>query len=161
MAKKKANILSLKSKDALDFFMRSEQFHGFEMPEYFDFTEVLDFVRKTIGNRSYDECVTASPSDYQNVNFDILLNKDGRYAVRPLVLCNPYLYYFLAHEIAREKNWETVKECFKTFEVPHIKWCTILVLPNKTRSSTDQPQLPHSLIRRHCQRCQNYFKINI
>lgn len=131
MAKKKANILSLKSKDALDFFMRSEQFHGFEMPEYFDFTEVLDFVRKTIGNRSYDECVTASPSDFQDVNFDILLNKDGRYAVRPLVLCNPYLYYFLAREIAGEKNWETVKECFKTFEVPHIKSCAIPVIPDK------------------------------
>lgn len=131
MTKVAANILSLNSKDALDFFMKSEHFHGFELPEYFDFTEVLDFVRKTVGDRPFDDCATTSPSDFQDVNFDILLNKDGRYAVRPLVLCNPYLYYFWAREIAREKNWETVKECFKTFEVPHIKSCAIPVIPNK------------------------------
>lgn len=131
MIKVATNILSLNSKDALDFFMKSEQYHGFELPEYFDFTEVLDFVRKTIGNQPYEECITANPSDFQDVNFDILLNKDGRYAIRPLVLCNPYLYYFLAREIAGEKNWETIKECFRVFKVPHIKSCAIPVIPDK------------------------------
>lgn len=131
MTKTKPNILSLSSKEALDFLMKSEQFHGFELPEYFDFTEVLNFVHKTVGDRSYDECIISSPSDLQDVNFDILLNKDGRYAVRPLVLCNPYLYYFLAREISSDKNWKTIKECFRVFEVPHIKSCAIPVIPDK------------------------------
>lgn len=131
MTKVAANILSLNSKDALDFLLKSEQFHGFELPEYFDFTEVLEFVRKTIGDRPYEECITSAPSEFQDVNFDILLNKDGRYAVRPLVLCNPYLYYFLAREIAGEKNWESIKESFKVFEAPHIKSCALPVVPDK------------------------------
>ena len=29
------NILSLTSKEAMDFFMKSEQYHVFELPEYF------------------------------------------------------------------------------------------------------------------------------
>ena len=124
-------ILSLSSKDAMDFLMTSEQFHGFELPEYFDFTEVLDFVRKTVGNRPYRDCTTLSPSDLQDVNFDILLNKDGRYAVRPLVLCNPYLYYFLTREIACKKNWDKILNCFKVFEVPHFTASAIPVLPKK------------------------------
>ncbi len=34
-------ILSLSASKALDFFMKSEQFHGFELPEYFDFDALL------------------------------------------------------------------------------------------------------------------------
>ena len=34
----------------MDFFMKSEQYHGFELPEYFTFDEVLKYVRETIGN---------------------------------------------------------------------------------------------------------------
>ena len=131
MAKKTKNILALNSDEALDFLMKSEQFHGFELPEYFDFDEVLGFVRKTVSDRPYDECIIANPSELQDVNFDILLNKDGKYAVRPLVLCNPYLYYFLAREITWGKNWQTIKECFKLFDVPHIKSCAIPVIPAK------------------------------
>lgn len=131
MTQKSKTILALDSDDALDLLMLSEQFHGFELPEYFDFTEVLKFVRGKIGDRPYDECITKRAGSLQNVNFDILLNKDGKYAVRPLVLCNPYLYYFLAREIAGAKNWETVKECFKSFEVPNIRSCALPVVPEK------------------------------
>lgn len=131
MAKKTKNILALNSDEALDFLMKSEQFHGFELPEYFDFDKVLGFVRKTVSDRPYDECIITNPSELQDVNFDILLNKDGKYAVRPLVLCNPYLYFFLAREITWGKNWQTIKECFKLFDVPHIKSCAIPVIPAK------------------------------
>ena len=134
MTKKFKNILTLKSKEVMDFFLKSEQFHGFELPEYFDFTEVLNFVRQKIGDKDYEECVTDCAGNLQDVNFDILLNKDGKYAVRPLVLCNPFLYYFLAREIAGENNWGTIKECFKTFEVPHIKSCALPVIPDKKES---------------------------
>jgi len=34
----------------MDFFMKSEQYHGFELPEYFVFDEVLKFVREKVGN---------------------------------------------------------------------------------------------------------------
>ena len=113
MAKKAKTVLSLKSSEALDYFMSTRQFHAFELPEYFDFTQVLDFVRKSIGNKPYCECVVESASGMQYVNFDIMLNKDGHYAVRPLTLSNPYLYYFIAREICQAKNWKAIKECFK------------------------------------------------
>ena len=51
MTKVATNILSLNSKDALDFFMKSEQYHGFELPEYFNFDKVLKAVAKTVGNK--------------------------------------------------------------------------------------------------------------
>ena len=69
MIKKAKNILSLKSNEVLDFFMKSEQYHGFELPEYFDFDKVLLYVRESIGEKLYDECLTdIRPDDLPNVN---------------------------------------------------------------------------------------------
>lgn len=134
MAHAAKSILTLNHEEAMDFLMTSEQFHGFELPEYFDFTAVLDYVRKSVGDRPYNECTLGSPSNLHEVNFDILLNKDGKYAVRPLVLCNPFLYYFLVREITSEMNWNAIKKCFKIFEVPRIKSCALPVIPKEKES---------------------------
>ena len=88
------NILTLNSREAMDFFMKSEQYHGFELPEYFTFDQVLKYVREKIGVTPYEECVqeNISPEELSDVNLDILLNKDGRYAVRLIMLAHPFLY---------------------------------------------------------------------
>ena len=41
MAKTAKNILSLNHEEVMDFFMKSEHYHGFELPEYFTFDEAL------------------------------------------------------------------------------------------------------------------------
>ena len=87
-------------------FMKTDQYIGFELPTYFGFDGVLDHVRKTVAERPYDSCISdTAPESMDNVNLDILLNKDGRYAVRPLMIANPYLYYYLAREICSAPNW--------------------------------------------------------
>ena len=130
---KTKNILTLNSQEVMDFFMKSEQYHGFELPEYFTFDQVLRYVRETIGVSSYEECVqeNISPEELLDVNLDILLNKDGRYAVRPIMLANPFLYYFLVREVCSEENWIIVKGLFDKFKVPHITSCAIPVIPKE------------------------------
>lgn len=100
------NILSLDSKEAMEFFLKSEQYHGFELPEYFVFDELLQAVKNMIADTPYEECLQKdiSPELLSDVNLDILLNKDGRYAVRPIILANPFLYYFLVREICNEQS---------------------------------------------------------
>ena len=39
----------------MDFFMKSEQYHGFELPEYFTFDEVLKYVREKCGTTPHEE----------------------------------------------------------------------------------------------------------
>ncbi len=129
------NILSLDSAEAIDFLMKSEQYHGFELPEYFDFDQVLQFVAKTIGDKPYSQCLSGNaPAGMGDVNFGIMLNKDGRYAVRPLTLCNPYMYYFLVRGLCGPGNWERVKAFFEACSVPHIKSCALPVIPDKVES---------------------------
>lgn len=57
MAKAAKNILTLNHEEAMDFFMKSEQYYGFELPVYFTFDDVLKYVRKTIGTTPYQECL--------------------------------------------------------------------------------------------------------
>ncbi len=125
------NILNLNYQEAMDFFLKSEQYHGFELPEYFVFDELLQSVKKTVGDTPYEECLREgkSPEQLGDVNLDILLNKDGHYAVRPIILANPFLYYFLVREICNEQSWAVIKDLFGKFNVPHITSCALPVVP--------------------------------
>ena len=133
MSKAARNILTLNHDEAMDFFLKSEQYHGFELPEYFSFDEVLKYVREKVRTIPYEECLKkgVSPDSLSDVNLDILLNKDGRYAVRPIILANPFLYYFLVREVCCESNWQVIKDLFEKFNVPHITSCAIPVIPNE------------------------------
>ena len=133
MAQAAKKILNLSHEEAMDFFMKSEQYHGFELPEYFTFDEVLKSVREKIGFTLHEDCIQEvfSPEFLFDVSLDILLNKDGRYAVRHIILTNPYLYYFLVREIFFENNRQVIKDLFEKFKVPHIKSCAIPVIPNE------------------------------
>lgn len=125
------NILTLNHEEVMDFFMKSEQYHGFELPEYFVFDKLLQSVRDSVGDTLYEDCLKGgiSPEQLSDVNLDILLNKDGRYAVRPIVLANPFLYYFLVREICCEQSWTIVKDLFDKFNVPQITSCALPVIP--------------------------------
>lgn len=133
MTEKTKNILSLNHTEAMDFFLKSEQYHGFELPEYFVFDNLLQNVKNAVGITPYEECLQEgiSPEQLPDVNLDILLNKDGRYAVRPIILANPFLYYFLVREICNEQSWTVVKQLFETFTVPHITSCALPVIPKE------------------------------
>ena len=130
---KTKNILSLNSEETMNFFLKSDQYHGFELPEYFVFDDLLQTVKNTIGDIPYEDCLQkdVSPEQLSDVNLDILLNKDGRYAVRPIILANPFLYYFLVREITNEQSWKIVKELFEKFQVPHITSCALPIIPKE------------------------------
>ena len=133
MTEKTKNILSLNHTEAMDFFLKSEQYHGFELPEYFVFDDLLQNVKNAVGKTPYEECLQEgmSPELLSDVNLDILLNKDGRYAVRPIILANPFLYYFLVSEICNEQSWTVIKLLFEKFNVPHITSCALPVIPKE------------------------------
>ena len=130
MTEKTKNILSLNHTEAIDFFLKSEQYHGFELPEYFVFDNLLQNVKNAVGITPYEECLQEgiSPEQLPDVNLDILLNKDGRYAVRPIILANPFLYYFLVREICNEQSWPLIKNLFEKFHVPHITSCALPII---------------------------------
>ena len=76
MDEKTKNILSLNHKEAMDFFLKSEQYHGFELTEYFVFDELLQNVKdslkdekekSTIINLVYSKLCNQPNSDYNQL----------------------------------------------------------------------------------------------
>ena len=126
---KAKNILSLNAKDAFDFFMKTERYYTFELPEYFDFLPVLDFVKERVGDGEYETCLSSDPCELTDVSLDVLLNKDGKYGIRPLALVNPYLYYFLVRDMCSENSWQTIIDSFKKFSLSHVEVCSIPIIP--------------------------------
>lgn len=128
--KKSVRIIELSGKDALEALMSNDLYCTSELPEYFDFSGVLKYAAESVGDRSLSECVNGDcqPESMHGVNLDVITNKDGRYAVRPLTLANPFLYYMLARDICSDKSWAAIKECFKLFGSEHITACAIPVI---------------------------------
>ena len=128
------NILSLDASGAEKFLLSTAQYMNCEMPEYIVFDDVLQFVKDKIGNKPFKECIESNPDCLHDVSLNMLANKDGHYAVRPLTLANPYLYYFIVRELCSKNNWKAVKDCFKKYTVKHISACAIPVIPQENES---------------------------
>lgn len=128
---KAKTIIDLKADEALDYLMQNDQYVTTEMPEYLDFDPVLTFAREHIADTTIDKCLNdVKPEDMTDANYDIMLNKDGKYAVRVLSLSNPFLYYMLAREICTPEHWAAILDDFKVFgSTPHIQAVGIPVIP--------------------------------
>lgn len=124
-------IFDLSADEALDFLMQNDRYVTTEMPEYLNFDPVLAFAREHIADTSIDKCLKdINPENMSDANYDIMLNKDGRYAVRVLSLSNPFLYYLLAREICTPEHWAAILDDFKVFgSAPHIQAVGIPVTP--------------------------------
>lgn len=125
--KKSVRITELSAKEALDALMSNDFYCTTELPEYFDFSGVLKYASESIGDKSLEQCIDGDcqPESEHGVNLDVITNKDGRYAVRPLTLANPFLYYMLARDICSENAWTKIQECFRLYSHEHITACAI------------------------------------
>lgn len=132
------SILDLSTTKALDYLLLPTNYSTLSLPIYFSFDKILKFVKAKIGKKDFSQCLKDSkklPSDYENVNYDFLVNKDGRYAYRPLQLANPFLYYFLAREITKDKNWKFLKQRFTEFKKDSIEVVSIPMVKEKNDKS--------------------------
>lgn len=127
-------VLDLSTTKALDYFLQPTNYSTLSLPVYFNFNKILDFVKNKVGRKDFSQCLKDPkklPSDYDNVNYDFLVNKDGRYAYRPLQLVNPFLYYFLARELTKAKNWKIIRDRFADFKKDNFEVVSIPLVKEK------------------------------
>lgn len=121
------NILQFDHDEAREFFLKEESYFNFDLPPYFVFEELLREISGTIGDTELEEFYKGYkpatgkvkkpfPSDFEDVNYVLLNNKDGKYAWRPFELIHPCLYVALVHKITIESNWELIQNRFKEFQ---------------------------------------------
>jgi len=77
-----------------------------------------------LNGATYDKFKSKNPSTCSDVNYNILTNKDGKFAWRPLELIHPAIYVSLVNVICHSDNWTTIKKRFSEFEGGAVECCS-------------------------------------
>jgi RNA-directed DNA polymerase len=128
------SIIRLPAKEAREYFLKEESYFNFDLPNYYKFQSLLDKVSIKIGDKPISNFLVRykvqgtkktkqkQASSYEDVNYHILNNKDGKFAWRPLQLIHPVLYVSLVHSITKEENWNFIIERISEFRAnPKIR----------------------------------------
>lgn len=127
----KKTLIDLSAAKAKDFLLKEKRYVNLELPPYFTFQNLLDKVSKELdGKLLSDFDFKNKVRDYDNVNYKMLYNKDGKYAWRPFQIIHPAIYISLVNQITEKKNWKTIIDRFKYFrENEKIECHSIPVAP--------------------------------
>lgn len=131
--KETKNILDLSSVEVERFFMTSESFTTINLPPYFDFSTVLNYVETTLKNDDLTSCKCDNPCHFDNINYSLVSNKDGRLAYRTFQITNPFFYYLIVKTIAN--SWKDIKNSFSTFKSDEIEVVSIPKPKDKSQST--------------------------
>lgn len=134
-------ILELNHNEARNFFLESKNYENFDLPEYYDFSNLLHKISKKLGEREInyffhkdENGKNRNPKDYYKINHKIIGNKDGEMAWRPFELMHPALYVAIVHKITTEDNWKILVDRFKAFKSPQINVASIPTVRSKKKS---------------------------
>ena len=129
-------ILELNHTEARLFFLKEESYFNFDLPHYFTFNNLLNSVSQIIlaeplenfylnppdYTKKKPESKRPFPSEFADLNYKLLTNKDGKFAWRPFQLIHPAIYVSLVHQITEEANWNLILKRFEDFNRnPKIK----------------------------------------
>lgn len=120
-------VINMSKNEARKFFLKRESYFNLELPEYFNFENILNQILNQVGNVSnFNQFKCGNPREYESVNYKMLCNKDGKYEWRPFEIIHPLKYVELVNVITDEDNWSTIKKRFKDYSKnTRIKCCSI------------------------------------
>ena len=128
-------ILDLDAQEALFFFLDSKIYCSLDFPPYIAFGSLLNTINDFLSNHP-DILKHVHPENYENVNYIIASNKDGKYDWRPFELINPILYVQLVRRITEETHWQDICNRFKDFAAnPDIECMSIPVVENTLQTN--------------------------
>ncbi len=142
-------ILELNHTEARQHFLKAESYFNFDLPQYFVFQKLINDVSTSIVGRPIEdfylnppdytkakpEAKYPFPSDFDDINYKLLNNKDGKFAWRPFQLIHPALYVSLVHNLTEEPNWNLILARFGQFAAnPKIKCYSIPLQSDGTQS---------------------------
>lgn len=122
-------MIKMNCKEVKRFLLKDSSYFNLELPPYYTFNDLLKGIEKQINKKKrLNELCKNKPNEFEDVNYKLFYNKDGKFDWRPIELINPILYVYLVNLISEHNNWEELKELFKKFqENEKIICCSIPV----------------------------------
>ena len=137
-----STVLDLDNKGALNYFMTAENYCTLQIPMYFNFQKMLNYVKNKVQRRNFEDSLKAekiTPSNMEGVNYKFLITKEGKYSFRSIQIANPFLYYLMVRTITEKANWEKIQKRFHEFKSEKIDVSSIPFVKNirdKTETAT-------------------------
>jgi hypothetical protein len=139
---RRKSILELSYSETRDFLLKAESYCSVDLPPYFVFKGLIEGVHKQLDGKKLTS-LSNNPRDYDDVNYTILNNKDGKYAWRPFQLIHPALYVSLVHHITEEANWNLIIERFNQFSANQKIRCLSLPVVSQSEEKDKAEQVSH------------------
>jgi RNA-directed DNA polymerase len=139
-------ITNLDNIKAREFLLREDSFFNFELPPYFNFSNLIKKIQKILeeelkNNRIKLEKVIGDFKKIDDSNYKIFMNKDGRYSWRQIEIPNPYLYVLLVYKITEKQNWDFLVSKFKEFGKCEKIICSSIPVFDKNNSKNKKTQI--------------------
>lgn len=142
-------VTKLSHVDARKYFLETENYVNFDLPPYFNFTDILNNTSVLIGSKGLHDFFSIdpttnkrrNPADYESVNHRLISNKDGEFSWRPMEIIHPALYVALVNEITSEKSWEELVKLFEKFEQNTAVSCESIPVVSKTSEKHKAKQI--------------------
>ena len=134
------SILDLSGDEARAFFLKPESYCSLDLPPYIVFGDLIDGVNTALDGKMLS-AISTSAKDYDDVNYTILHNKDGKYAWRPFQLIHPALYVSLVHAITKNDNWKLICDRFKQFAANEQIRCLSLPIVSESEQKDKAEQV--------------------
>jgi len=139
---KRVSVLELSGAEARRFFLKAESYCSVDLPPYFVFDNMIARVREQLDGKTLAS-LSNNPRDYDDVNYTILNNKDGKYAWRPFQLIHPALYVSLVHHITENNNWKLITDRFGRFAENEKIRCLSLPVVSQSKEKDKAEQVSH------------------
>lgn len=123
-------LIELTNEEAKTHFLKGSSYYNGDLPSYISFEPIINNVATTLKNGNYRELKSNNkrPSDFPNVNYNFIANKDGRFAWRPHELMHPAIYVSLVNLICDSENWEQIINRLAKFEEGTVDCCSAPVM---------------------------------
>jgi RNA-directed DNA polymerase len=133
------SVIDISETEARKYFLEATSYFNADFPKYINFQPIIDAVAYILGHKTFSEFQSEQPSILSGVNYQIISNKDGKYAWRPLELIHPVIYVSLVNQICEKSNWNMIRKRLNSFQSDKIFCCSLpVVSSNKNSNSANQ-----------------------
>ncbi|MBC8508264.1 MAG: RNA-directed DNA polymerase [Chloroflexi bacterium] len=121
-------LIDLSNEEARTHFLKGSSYLNADIPRYISFEPILSDVAAVLNGGSYTAYKSANPTNFSDVNYNFLANKDGKFAWRPLELIHPAIYISLVNVICDPENWLHIQNRFSEYETGAVECCSAPVM---------------------------------
>ncbi len=138
-------VTQMNAAEAKDFFLKHSSYSNFNLPSYFNFTDLLLNVDEALREKPRGAIDIGLPRarKFSRTSYTLQTNKDGHYAWRPFELIHPVLYVHLVNQLTEENNWQVLLDRFEQFSSNPNIVCASIPRESEEENISDTAESVH------------------